>query len=96
MKIEVKEEVTKEVEIEPPHYRKSESGLFYYKVFSEEKCLQVTTKSDIQIGVFHAGLAFEGSYPSVECTKGEFELAFFTALIELKGIAERQFIDPPF
>lgn len=57
MKIEIKESVTKCVEIELPYYAKK--GCHFFKLYSEKNCLKVCDlEGHESIGVSHAGIVF--------------------------------------
>lgn len=73
IKIEKKVEETKEISL--PHYRKSVAH--YYKIYSSDKCIQVTTSEYLNpsISIHNAEMAFVTE--SVEVTKEEFEKAYY-------------------
>lgn len=71
MKIEIQKTVTEFVEVALPIYRKN--PCHFYKVFSEEHCVQICTLTDNPaVQVCHSGLAYHGT-TTEDCTKEEFE-----------------------
>ena len=71
MKIEVRKVVTESIEVSLPIYRTD--GYHYYKIFSEENCIQVLdSKTTPCIAIHHTGLAFHGE-GNKDCTKEIFE-----------------------
>lgn len=71
MKIEVKKVLIESIEISLPNYRTD--GYHYYKIFSEQQCIQVLdSETTPSIGIHHAGLAFYGE-GNVDCTKEVYE-----------------------
>ena len=86
MKLKIKTETTTEVEIELPVYRKA--SCFFYKVYSDENCIQVTdTVSHSGIIVAHAELAWHLD-GGTDCTKEEFEDAFAKVASQLSELAK--------
>lgn len=82
--ITIKTQKTVEVEkvVQLPIYRK---GICHaYKVFSPEKCIQVTWDSDVNIAIVvaHAGLAWQGKTEQ-DCTEEEFEELFYATSAKL-------------
>lgn len=86
MKLKFKETITKEVEIALPHFMKS--NCHFYKVYSEEKCIQVTDlDGNYQIQQAHSGLAFLDG--QVEATAEEFKDAFERVSVYLTTIKKQ-------
>jgi hypothetical protein len=74
MKLEIKEYQVKTVEIELPVYRKA--ICHYYKVYSDENCIQVCDLEDhLRVGVCSSKLAFSDENIK-DCSKEEFEENF--------------------
>lgn len=77
MKIKIKKEINEELEIALPYFCKIGDNAFFYKIFSEEKCLQICTIKESQdIGIKHAGLPFSLSSKPSEITADEFHEVF--------------------
>lgn len=73
----------KTIEVSIPHYRKS--GAFAYKIYSKDRCIQVCSIGEMEsIQNSHAGLAWVGA-PDSECTKEEFDEAFWNALCKIES-----------
>jgi len=71
MKIQITESTEKTIEIELPAYRKS--ICHYYKVYSNEHCIQVCDiDSSTSIARYHSGLAYSDKRIE-DCSKEEFE-----------------------
>ena len=71
MEITIKKTTEKKVKIELPLYRIG--GCHAYKVYSEEKCIQVCNlKGNLEIGQHHAGLAWI-TYDTKDCSREKFE-----------------------
>lgn len=81
IEIEDKDGNTKKIEVEIPHFRKSEAH--FYKVISENDCISICTPYEIPFGrgnraiiqMAHAGLAWN-SQDSMECSENEYKEAF--------------------
>ena len=72
MKIQVKTEVVKDLEIKLPVYVKSKSGIHFYKVYSEDYCLAVGDMSwGYSLSINKPSLAFHGEYDFI--SKEEFD-----------------------
>ena len=72
MKIQVKKEVIEYVDVELPFYKKS--SCHYYKVYSEDKCIQVCNLEESEsIKVVTNLCAF---ISTLDSTKEEFDLEF--------------------
>lgn len=71
MNIQITEYTERTIEIELPAYRKS--GCHYYKVFSDEHCIQICTLDfNTSIARHHSGLAYSDKRIE-DCSKEEFE-----------------------
>lgn len=71
MKIEIRKVVIESIEVSLPIYRTD--GYHYYKIFSEENCIQVLNSEKTPcIGIHHTSLAFHGE-GNKDCTKEIFE-----------------------
>jgi len=87
MEIEINSTTTKKVKIELPYYC-TDGFCHWYKVFSEENCIQVMNGNwSPQIGKHHAGLAFVNN--AIECTKEDFEENFKKVFNILNEIATK-------
>ena len=72
MKIQLKKEVIEYVEVELPFYKKNRCH--HYKVYSEDKCIQVCNLEESEsIGVVTNLCAF---MDTLDSTKEEFDLEF--------------------
>ena len=67
MKITSRKTVEVEIDIPLPAFIRSKSKVFYYKVFSEDHCIQI---SDDEIGIKHASIFTVLDYEF--CTESEF------------------------
>jgi len=87
MKIKTTKTVTEEHEVELPLYRKG--SVFFFRVFSETKCLQVCLHkhADTAIQICYSGMAWTISDVE-DCTKEEFDAAYKSAVEQLTAIAE--------
>jgi hypothetical protein len=86
MKLTIKKTTEQEVEINLPAYYRT--GVHYFKIYSEKKCICVTDMNDhYEIGIKHAELPFNAD--SIICTKEEFEQGFNKVQLELNKIYER-------
>jgi hypothetical protein len=85
-KLKIQEIKTVEKEISLPSYRKNDCHA--YKIYSEDKCIQILHGStlDKTIQTAHAGLAFNSS-DTVECTEEEFTTLYNETLEALNSIA---------
>lgn len=71
MKIEITKVIKEEINVTLPVFRKN--NCHFYKVFSDEKCIQICNlDGNIAIGIHHSGLAYAGT-DTIDCSKNEFE-----------------------
>ena len=78
MKVQITTTQTQEKEIELPYFSKSESGLFYKKIISDNKTLVL---KDTSIEYYN----FPSIEP-VEITEEEFNMVFARRLNDITGI----------
>ena len=67
MEITIKKTVEEKFNIELPSFFRSKSKVFYYKVFSQEHCIQIYDK---EIGIKHASIFTVLDYEP--CTESDF------------------------
>lgn len=85
--IKVQKEVDEIISLELPHYRIGPCHA--YKVFSEDKCIQVCHGLDYKplVEVTYAFIAFS-SAKDVECSKPEFDAKYIEVLNRLNTLYE--------
>ena len=82
MKLKAKKTVEFEINIPVPSFIRSKSKVFYYKVYSEDYCIQVY---DGEIGIKHATIFMVLDYEF--CTEQEFNEMFNKVNSELCHLA---------
>ena len=87
MEIEVETKSVKKVKIDLPYYTKTVDQLYFYKVYSEDHCIQVClTPNNIitpEVRITYSSMAFSGNLVSAQCTKEVFDAAFDKAINEI-------------
>jgi len=85
MIIKVEKKVTEEKEITLPFFCKTKgNNLYFYKIYSEESCIQVQIMLGYGIQTAHSHLALHLEYEP--CTEDDFLEAYNTAINNLENL----------